>query len=333
MRGRIRPRIKAAIATVNVKARMAAIKLRIGTRGSPLALWQAQDVRRLLMAAHGLPEDAIAITVIKTSGDRIQDRPLSEVGGKGLFTKEIEEALLERSIDLAVHSMKDVATVLPDGLVIPCLLPREDPRDALIAPKAKSLADLPKGAVVGTSSLRRQSQVLHVRSDLKVISLRGNVDTRLRKISEGVADATLLALAGLKRLGLEGRASAILSVDEMLPAVAQGAIGIEVRDDDKAIRSLIAPLHHADTGVCVAAERAFLARLDGSCRTPIAALAELVGDTLRFRGKIYAIDGSVSFGAEREGVTDAAERIGREAAEEVLAAAGEDFLLRTGGAQ
>ncbi len=310
---------------------MAAVKLRIGTRGSPLALWQAHEVRRLLMAAHGLTEDAIAIAVIKTSGDRIQDRPLSDFGGKGLFTKEIEEALLERSIDLAVHSMKDVATVLPEGLVIPCLLPREDPRDALISPTAKSLAELPKGAVVGTSSLRRQSQVRHVRPDLKVVSLRGNVDTRLRKIAEGEADATLLALAGLKRLGLEARAAAILSTDEMLPAVAQGAIGIEVRADDAKTRALLEPLHHADTGVCIAAERAFLARLDGSCRTPIAALAELSGGKLQFRGAIYAIDGSATFGDKRSGPPSTAERMGVEAAEDILAAAGNDFLMRTGG--
>ncbi len=308
---------------------MAAVKLRIGTRGSPLALWQAYEVRRLLAAEHGLAEDAIAIKVIKTSGDRIQDRPLSEVGGKGLFTKEIEEALLEGSIDLAVHSMKDVATVLPDGLVIPCLLPREDPRDALISNLAGSLAGLPNGAVVGTSSLRRQSQVRHARPDLKVVSLRGNVDTRLRKIAEGEADATLLALAGLKRLGLESRAVAILSTDEMLPAVAQGAIGIEVRQADDATCKLLEPLHHADTGTCVAAERAFLERLDGSCRTPIAALAELTGSTLAFRGRIYATDGSVSHGAERTGAAADASRMGREAAEEVLAAAGDGFLIRT----
>jgi hydroxymethylbilane synthase len=308
---------------------MSAVKLRIGTRGSPLALWQAYEVRRLLAAAHGLAEDAIAIKVIRTSGDRIQDRPLSEVGGKGLFTKEIEEALLDGSIDLAVHSMKDVATVLPDGLVIPCLLPREDPRDAFISNVAGSLAELPEGAVVGTSSLRRQSQVRHVRPGLTVVSLRGNVDTRLRKIAEGEADATLLALAGLKRLGLESRAAAILSTDEMLPAVAQGAIGIEVRDADAATRAMLQPLHHADTGVCVAAERAFLKRLDGSCRTPIAALAELTGATLSFRGRIYAIDGRISHGAVRSGGAADAARFGLEAAEEVLAAAGDDFLIRT----
>jgi len=309
---------------------MAAVKLRIGTRGSPLALWQAHEVRRLLMAAHGLAEEAITIRVIKTSGDSIQDRPLSEVGGKGLFTKEIEEALLDQSIDLAVHSMKDVATVLPDGLIIPCLLPREDPRDALISPSARTLAELPLGAVVGTSSLRRQSQIRHARPDLKVVSLRGNVETRLRKIADGEADATLLALAGLKRLGLESRATAILSTDEMLPAVAQGAIGIEVREADVTTRAMLEPLHHADTGICVAAERSFLARLDGSCRTPIAALAELNGDRLGFRGEIYAIDGSVSHGARRSGPPADAVRLGLQAAEEVLAAAGDDFLIRTG---
>ena len=310
---------------------MVAVKLRIGTRGSPLALWQAHEVRRLLCAAHGLAEEAVAVVVIKTSGDRIQDRPLSEVGGKGLFTKEIEEALLDRSIDLAVHSMKDVATVLPEGLIIPCLLPREDPRDAFISLVAKSLAELPQGAVVGTSSLRRQSQIRHVRPDLRVISLRGNVETRLRKIAEGQADATLLALAGLKRLGLEKHVAAILPVDDMLPAVAQGAIGIEVRADDDTTRLALEPLHDANTGMCIAAERAFLARLDGSCRTPIAALAELGGGRLRFRGRIFAIDGSASHGAERNGPASDAALMGQDAAEEVLAAAGEDFLHRTGG--
>ena len=310
---------------------MTAVTLRIGTRGSPLALWQAHEVRRLLMAAHGFNQDAIAISVIKTSGDQIQDRPLSEVGGKGLFTKEIEEALLDRSIDLAVHSMKDVATVLPSGLTIPCLLPREDPRDAFVSPKAGSLAELPMGSIVGTSSLRRQSQVRLARPDLQVVSLRGNVETRLRKIAEGRADATLLALAGLKRLGLESHATAILSVDDMLPAVAQGAIGIEVRISDDATRALIAPLNHGPTSICVAAERSFLARLDGSCRTPIAALAELSGGAIRFRGKIFATDGSAVHAVEQHGLAADAYRMGREAAEVVIAAAGEHFLTGAGG--
>ena len=307
---------------------MAAAKLRIGTRGSPLALWQARDVRDRLLAAHGWAPDAVEITVIKTTGDRIQDRPLSEVGGKGLFTKEIEEALLARTIDLAVHSMKDVATVLPEGLAIICLLPREDPRDAFVSLKARTLAQLPVGAVVGTASLRRQAQVLRLRPDLKVIGFRGNVDTRLRKLNEGAADATLLALAGLNRLGLAAKASSIVSVDDMLPAIAQGAIGIEARRDDSGIIDLLAPLNDPSTAICVATERAFLARLDGSCRTPIAGLATLESGKLEFRGMILAVDGRAVHAASRMGLPADAERLGRDAAEEVLAAAGPDFLAR-----
>ena len=306
-----------------------AIKLRIGTRGSPLALWQAHEVQRLLCAAHGFAPEAIEIAVIKTSGDRIQDRPLSEVGGKGLFTKELEEALLEQRIDLAVHSMKDVATALPDGLVISCLLPREDPRDAFVSPKARTLMDLPQAALVGTASLRRQAQVRMRRPDLRVCILRGNVDTRLRKLAEGQADATLLALAGLKRLRLEHHVSSIVPTEEMLPAVAQGAIGIEIRSEDTLAAALIAPLNHADTATCVAAERAFLARLDGSCRTPIAGLATIRDNQLAFRGMILATDGSASHEASRSGAPEDAGKIGHAAAEQVLAAAGPNFLAKS----
>ena len=305
---------------------MTAIALRIGTRGSPLALWQAREVRARLMAAHGMAEAAIEIVPIKTSGDRIQDKPLYDVGGKGLFTKEIEEALLAGAIDLAVHSMKDVATVLPGGLEIPCLLEREDPRDAFVSLKAATLAELPSGSVVGTSSLRRKSQVLHRRPDLKVVPLRGNVETRLRKLADGAADATLLAMAGLRRLGLEQHVRSALDVTEMLPAVAQGAIGIELRADDVRMRAFLAPLHHAATGVCVAAERAFLARLDGSCRTPIAGFARLEGEAVRFSGAIYALDGSAAHAIEERGQPSRADQIGRDAAETILAQAGPGFL-------
>lgn len=248
--------------------------LKIGTRGSPLALAQTELFIAALKKAR--PElrhsSAIEIVTITTSGDRIQDRPLSEAGGKGLFTKEIEDALLEGAIDCAVHSMKDMPTQLPPGLVIPCLLPREDPRDAFISLKAKSLAELPRGAVVGTSSLRRQAILLARRPDLQVVTFRGNVGTRLKKLQEGVVDATLLALAGLKRLGKETLATSILEHDEMLPAVAQGAVGIEVREGDRTTRDVIAPVHCAITELRVTAERAFLACMDGSCRTPLAAL-------------------------------------------------------------
>ena len=305
---------------------MAANRLRIGTRGSPLALWQAHEVQRLLCAAHGMPPENIEIVVIKTSGDRIQDRPLSEVGGKGLFTKEIEEALLARSIDLAVHSMKDVATVRPQGLVIPCLLPREDPRDAFVSPKARTLMDLPAGALVGTASLRRQAQVKMLRPDLRTAILRGNVETRLRKLGEGQADATLLALAGLKRLGLESHAASIIATEDMLPAVAQGAIGIEIRSADTATAALIAPLNDPNTATCVMTERAFLARLDGSCRTPIAGLATLEGSQLAFRGMILAIDGSAHHATSRRGAPGDALHMGHNAAEQLLAEAGPNFL-------
>ncbi|HET8727715.1 MAG TPA: hydroxymethylbilane synthase, partial [Alphaproteobacteria bacterium] len=242
--------------------------LRIGTRGSPLALAQARETRERLASAHPdlAQADAVEIVVIKTTGDQIQDRPLNAIGGKGLFTKEIEEALLERRIDLAVHSMKDVPTWLPPGLEIACLLPREDPRDAFFANGASGIDDLPPGAVVGTASLRRQSQILARRPDLKVTTLRGNVDTRLRKLGEGQVAATLLAVAGLRRLGRADRISAILSPEEMLPAVAQGAIGIEIRAADNRTRGYLAPLHCHETGRRVDAERTLLAVLDGSCR-------------------------------------------------------------------
>ncbi len=266
--------------------------LRIGTRGSPLALAQAAIVRDALAAAHpDLPPGQI--TVIRTTGDRVQDRKLEEIGGKGLFTKEIEEALLAGEIELAVHSMKDMPTFLPEGLIICCLLKRADPRDVLFARSASSIAGLPPGAVVGTSSLRRQAQLLALRPDLKVTTLRGNVGTRLAKLAAGQADATLLALAGIQRLGNEHRPTAILSTEEMLPAVAQGAIGVEIRANDAETRRLLAPLNDTATELAVTAERALLAVLDGSCHTPIAALAEPAGGAmLRLRSLIALPDGS-----------------------------------------
>lgn len=271
---------------------MQAGKIRIGTRGSPLALAQAHEVRSRLMAASELPVEAFEVRVIKTSGDRIQDRPLAEVGGKGLFTKEIEEALLADTIDLAVHSMKDMMTELPPGLVIGAVLEREDPRDAFMSLRAGSLSELPRGARVGTSSLRRQAQVKRLRPDLEVVGFRGNVQTRLKKLEQGLASATLLAVAGLKRLGEAHRITQVMSTEEMLPAVAQGAIAIEVRERDEATRQLVAKLSHEPTSVCILAERSFLARLDGSCRTPIAGLAEIDANGLRLRGMILALDGS-----------------------------------------
>ncbi len=251
--------------------------LRIGTRGSPLALAQANELRSRLAAAHGVDTDRIAIDVIRTSGDAILDRSLADAGGKGLFSKEIEEALLAGTIDIAVHSAKDMPTMLPPGLMLAACLPREDVRDVFIGRGAKTLGDLAAGAVVGTASLRRQAMVKRLRPDLRTEVMRGNVETRLRKIAEGAADATLLALAGLKRLGLEKHATAILGIDEFLPAVGQGAIGIEIRGKDEKTRKLIAAIDHADTSTALAAERAFLAVLDGSCRTPIAGHATIHG--------------------------------------------------------
>jgi len=301
--------------------------LKIGTRASPLALAQAYETRALLMDRHDLPESAFEIVRKTSTGDRILDRPLAEVGGKGLFTKEIEDALLEKEIDLAVHSMKDVATTLPPGLAIPCMLKREDVRDAFISFKAHSLTDLHEGAVVGTSSLRRQAQVRRLRPDLKVITYRGNVQTRLHKLDEGVADATLLANAGLRRLGYEDKITSLLSVDEMLPAVAQGAIGLQIREDDEALAELIAPLNHKESFDCVEMERVFLARLDGSCRTPIAGLARLDGGEIHFKGMILSPDGDEMHETERRGPLAEAEKMALDAADELLDQVGADFLI------
>jgi hydroxymethylbilane synthase len=302
------------------------IMLRIGTRGSPLALAQARAVRDRLAAAHGWTPEAVEIKAIRTSGDMIQDRPLADAGGKGLFTKEIEQALIDGAIDLAVHSAKDMPTVLPEGLVLAACLEREDVRDAFISRKAARLSGLPAGSVVGTSSLRRQAQVRRMRPDLTVINFRGNVETRLRKLDEGVADATLLALAGLKRLGLAQAATAILPVEEFLPAVGQGAIAIETRAADARVRDLIAAIDHADTSVTLAAERAFLAVLDGSCRTPIAGHATVAAQSLQFRGLILRPDGSEAHETACGGSRADAEAIGAEAGRELKRLAPADFF-------
>lgn len=299
--------------------------LKIGTRGSPLALEQAYEVRDRLLAQHdGL---SVEIVVIQTTGDKVQDRRLSEIGGKGLFTKEIEEGLFDRSIDIAVHSMKDVETVLPDGLGISTLLPRADPRDAFISNKADSLAALPAGAVFGTASLRRQAQIRMLRPDLKIEPIRGNVNTRLRKLNDGEADATMLAYSGLLRLDMGDVATCLMTPDEMLPAVAQGAIGVEGRIDDVETLSLLESIHDRDTAYQVDAERALLAALDGSCQTPIAALAELTGGSgLRLRGLVAMPDGSKSHAVEREGSVSDAAAMGRDAGEELRRLAGPNFF-------
>lgn len=293
--------------------------LRIGTRGSPLALWQANATRDALLAAHGLPPEAIAIDVIRTTGDAIQDRALSEAGGKGLFTKEIEDALLAGSIDLAVHSAKDMPTRLPPGLVLAGYLPRADIRDAFISATAATPSDLPPGALVGTASLRRQALIRRARPDIRVDVLRGNVETRLRRIREGAFAATFLAAAGLSRLGLLEQAACLLDPEEFPPAVGQGAIALETRAYDPKIETLIAPILHADTGTALIAERTFLDVLDGSCRTPIAGLARVRNDRLTFKGLVLTADGTREWSVERSGSVDDAERIGRDAGHEIRA--------------
>jgi hydroxymethylbilane synthase len=302
--------------------------LRIGSRGSPLALVQAREVLRRLSAACGLPAEQIEIRVIRTTGDTIQDRPLAEAGGKGLFTKEIEEALLAGAIDLAVHSSKDMPTVLPLGLVLTAFLPREDARDAFIGRTAKTLGGMPTGAVVGTASLRRQALVKRLRPDLVTVPLRGNVETRLRKLEAGDVHATILAVAGLKRLGLLSAATAILEIDEFLPAVGQGAIGIETRTGDDATRALVSKINEPDTATALAAERAFLAELDGSCRTPIGGHARVAAGAVRFRGIILRPDGSEAFEVFREGRAEDAASLGADAGRELKRRAGADFFAQ-----
>lgn len=310
---------------------MQVAKIRIGTRGSPLALAQARQVAARLAAAHQIQAEQCELVIIKTTGDRVTDRPLIEAGGKGLFTKELEEALFAGDIDLAVHSMKDVPAVIPPGLAIAATLEREDPRDAFVSLKYGALADMPPGAVIGTSSPRRQAQALRARPDLKVVGFRGNVETRLRKLDEGVADATFLACAGLNRLGLSQHITAVMGLDVMLPAVAQGAIGLEIRADDAVTARLVAPLDDATTALCVAAERAYLAQLEGSCRTPIAGYAELKGDKLHMRAQILTTDGQQAHAAGLVGAPDvpSAITVGERVAGMVLDHAGPDFFAIT----
>jgi hydroxymethylbilane synthase len=300
--------------------------IRIGTRGSALALAQASEARARLMAAHGLAEEAFAIEIISTSGDRIQDKPLSEAGGKGLFTREIEEALLSGRIDLAVHSSKDMPTRLPDGLELSAFLPREDARDAFIGRVAKRIADLPQGATVGSSSLRRQALLLKMRPDLKVVLFRGNVPTRLKKLADGQVDGTLLAYAGLKRLSLEHVVTDLMAVEDFPPAPGQGAICVETRIGDGRVAKIVAPLNHAETAAALHCERAFLAVLDGSCRTPIAGYARVERDGLIFSGTILRPDGRESHSIERKGKAADAVAIGREAAEALRGKAGPGFF-------
>jgi hydroxymethylbilane synthase len=298
---------------------------KIGTRGSPLALWQAHEVRRCLMAAYSLPEAAFEIVVIKVTGDQILDKALKEIGGKGLFTREIEEALLDGGIDIAVHSMKDMPTVQPSGLILDCYLPREDVRDGFVSPAVAGLMDLPQGATVGSSSLRRRAQLAHRRPDLKLVEFRGNVQTRMKKLEDGVAVATFLAMAGLNRLGMAQHAKPI-AVTEMLPAVAQGAIGVERRLADPRAEAMLAAIHHTPTGQQLAAERGFLARLDGSCETPIAGLAVLEGETLWLRGEILRPDGTRVIAGELRGPVADAAAIGAALADQLLAESGPGFF-------
>lgn len=308
--------------------------LKIGTRGSPLALAQAHETRDRLAAAFGLAPEAFEIVVIKTSGDDAAliaaDRPLKEIGNKGLFTKEIEEALLAGRIDIAVHSMKDMPVAQPEGLVLDCNLPREDVRDGFVSETVRRIAELPPGAVVGTSSLRRRAQLLHRRPDLKVVEFRGNVQTRLKKLSEGVASCTFLAMAGLNRLGRSDVPATPIEPDDMLPAIAQGAIGIERRGNDARVAEMLEAIHDAVTGQRLAAERALLAALDGSCETPIAGLAEIESTTLRLRGQVLRPDGSAAISDERSCAVADGAAMGREMAAHLLKEAGPGFFAWRG---
>lgn len=304
--------------------------LKIGTRGSALALAQANEVARRLKAAHGAGTLDISIVVISTEGDRSQtsNQPLSEIGGKGLFSKEIEVQLLNSDIDIAVHCAKDMATILPDGLEMPVFLPREDVRDCFISPIAKTIDDLPHGATVGTSSLRRRAQLLRLRPDIKLVEFRGNVDTRLKKLQDGVADATFLAAAGLIRTNQAHQITSFLDTNLFPPAPAQAAIGIELRADDNETRNLITPLNHPETASEVFAERAFLKVLDGSCRTPIAALTRQQGAQLIVYGQILTPDGSEIIEAEISGHAGKAEQLGASLGQRILDLAGPDFMAR-----
>ena len=300
--------------------------LNIGTRGSPLALAQAYEARECLAQSFDLPFEAFEIIVIMTTGDRVTDRPLKEIGGKGLFTREIEQALLDGSIDIAVHSMKDMPVLQPEGLVLDTYLRREDERDAFIALDGGTLSDLEPGAVVGTSSLRRQAQLKLRRPDLEVIEFRGNLQTRLKKLKNKVADATFLAMAGLKRLKMDEVPRMAIDVNDMLPAVGQGAIGIERRMSDKRMADILGSIHHMKTGQRLAAERAFLTALDGSCETPIAGLAELDGGSIRLRGEVLRLDGSDVISDDVRVLIEDGAEAGRAMAKKLLSQAGDGFF-------
>ncbi|CAB9496880.1 Porphobilinogen deaminase [Seminavis robusta] len=304
--------------------------LRIGTRGSPLAMAQAFETRKRLQEIFPeLTEDgAIEICVMKTQGDMILDKSLMELGGKGLFTKELDVALLGDEVDICVHSMKDVPTWLPDGTILPCNLPREDTNDAFISRDGSitTIEQLPDNSVIGTASLRRQAQLMAKNPTLQCVNFRGNVQTRLRKLEDGVVDATLLAIAGLKRMGMDGCATSVLDWEEMLPAVAQGAIGIQCRSDDERSLKYIEALNHPDTKACVDCERAFLEALDGNCKTPIAGQARIVDGKIAFRGLIAMPDGSQKFETTSEGEIADAHSIGKAAGEELKAQAGDKFF-------
>jgi hydroxymethylbilane synthase len=302
----------------------------LGTRGSPLALAQANEARGRLAAAYGCEIERIALQVIRTTGDRIQDRPLADVGGKGLFTKEIDAALLAGAIDAAVHSAKDLPSIMPDGVAIAAYLPREDVRDALISALADTIEDLPHGATFGAASLRRQAQALRLRPDLKPALLRGNVETRLAKAEAGAVGATLLALAGLKRLDLAHRARAVLDIDKFLPAPGQGAIAITARSADARALDALNAISDSETRDALTAERAFLAELEGSCRTPIAGLARLEAGRLRLMGEVLRPDGSERFDVAAEGAPSDAERLGRDAGRELAARLPEGVLVKGG---
>ncbi len=294
-------------------------QIRIGTRGSKLAVAQAMEVKnRLLGAFPELNQRQIEIVKIMTTGDRIQDRHLADIGGKGLFTKEIEESLFAGDIDMAVHSMKDMPDTMPDGLIIECILEREDPRDAFISHKAATIADLPEGAIIGTSSVRRQSQILSTRPDLKIVQFRGNIITRLDKLKRGDVDATLLAAAGLKRVDMESSITSIIKIDDMLPAVAQGAIGVECAEDNQHIQQVLSMINHRKSYIRIKAERGFLQTLGGSCATPIAGYAEIEGDILKFRGLVASTDGKEIHHVSRESTLNDAEEAGIDAGKEML---------------
>jgi hydroxymethylbilane synthase len=302
------------------------VPLKIGTRGSPLALAQAYETRQRLCQAFDLDESAFEIIVIKTTGDKVLDRPLKEIGGKGLFTREIEEDMLSGKIDIAVHSMKDMPVLQPVGLLLDTYLPREDVRDAFVSHSFEGISDLPAGTLVGTSSLRRKAQLQNKRPDLTVVEFRGNVQTRLKKLEDGVASCTFLAMAGLNRLDMTHVAKSAVAVEDMLPAVAQGAIGIERRENDLNTAGLLEAIHDIPTGQRLSAERAFLKELDGSCETPIAGLAELQGGQIHLRGEVLRPDGSEAINDHANAPIEDAAILGQELAKKLLSEAGEGFF-------